>query len=75
MTYFILPQIEYYVQPNNLKLSINLKNTYNKTKFINTSLKFYLDKIKLLIEQNLHNWSIIKKYTNNIKTVSSKIFN
>ena len=61
MTYYILPQIEYDINPNNLKLVFD--NTDMEI-LINPSLKKYISKIKCLISKHLHDWSNIKKYTN-----------
>ncbi|MBN20739.1 MAG: hypothetical protein CL678_05560 [Bdellovibrionaceae bacterium] len=85
MTYFTVPQIEYNIQPNNLKLSIINKNDNDKDKhdkdkhdkendtLINPSLKIYLNKIKNLIEHNLSNWDTIKKYTNPYEFIHTNI--
>ena len=61
MTYFILPQIEYDMKPNNLKITFD---TPNQEILINPSLKKYISKIKSLISKHIHEWSNTKKYTN-----------
>tara|TARA_B110001454_G_scaffold18483_1_gene16948 strand:- start:2277 stop:3494 length:1218 start_codon:yes stop_codon:yes gene_type:complete len=75
MTYFTVPQIEFNILPNNLKLSIINKDKNDKEIdiFINPSLKIYLNKIKNLIEHNLSNWDIIKKYTNPYEFIHTNI--
>lgn len=70
MTYFILPQIECDINPNNLKLAFD---TADKEILINPSLKKYISKIKCLISKHLHDWSNIKKYTNPYEFIHTNI--
>tara|TARA_Y100000813_G_scaffold193285_1_gene172380 strand:- start:240 stop:1421 length:1182 start_codon:yes stop_codon:yes gene_type:complete len=70
MTYYILPQIEYDINPNNLKLVFD--NT-DMEMLINPSLKKYISKIKCLISKHLHDWSNIKKYTNPYEFIHTNI--
>ena len=89
MTYFILPQIEFNIRANNLKLSINDNQDYNckqkntnykqentnkyNNTFINPSLRKYLAKIKGLIDLNISDWDSIKKYTNPYEFIHTNI--
>ncbi len=69
MTYYVLPQIEYNITSNNLKISFSDKNQ-NIRQY---SLKKYLNKIKSLIDKHIKDWDIIKKYTNPYEFIHTNI--
>ena len=70
MTYFLLPQIEYNIRASNLKITINDKQ---QNVFINPTLKKYLEKIKGLIDKNIDDWDVTKKYTNPYEFIHTNI--
>ena len=70
MTYFILPQLEYDITPNNLKL---IFDSHESEHLINPSLKKYISKIKCLISKHINEWSNIKKYTNPYEFIHTNI--
>lgn len=64
MLYFLLHQIKYILNPNNIKLKFEKYNDDNNSPHISKSLSIYLNKTKGDISNYLSNWDIIKRYTN-----------
>ena len=60
MTYYMLPNIEYYIRDVNIKIAFNEKTKKEPKKIY--SLQKYLSKIKSLIDKHITDWEIIKKY-------------
>ena len=63
MLYFILHQIKYILNPNNIKLKFEKYNDDSNSPYISKSLSIYLNKTKGDISNYLSNWDIIR-YTN-----------
>ena len=59
MSYFLLPQINYIIKPENLEIKINKSDVK-----INKSLNQYLNSMKTEIDNYTTQWDIYKKYTN-----------
>ena len=64
MLYFLLHQIKYILNPNNIKLKFEKYNDDSNSPYISKSLSIYLNKTKGDISNYLSNWDIIKRYTN-----------
>lgn len=71
MTYYMLPNIEYYIRDVNIKIAFNEKTIKEPKKIY--SLQKYLSKIKSLIDKHIADWEIIKKYTNPYEFVHTTI--
>ena len=68
MSYFILPQLNYAIDPNNLELSIG-----KSTNIISKSLFNYLNEMKGQIDNYSMHWDIYKKYTNTYEYIHTVI--
>ena len=64
MLYFLLHQIKYILNSNNIKLKFEKYNDDSNSPYISKSLSIYLNKTKGDISNYLSNWDIIKRYTN-----------
>ena len=73
MSYFILQEIEFKVNPNNLKLSFIENNNINKNDNLNPSLREYLNKSKTNISEYNDKWNNFKKYTYPYEFIHSTI--
>lgn len=70
MTYFTLPQIEYNIRPQNLKIMFD---NLEKEQVINPSLKKYVSIIKSLISKHIYDWANLKKFTNPYEFIHTNI--
>jgi 23S rRNA U2552 (ribose-2'-O)-methylase RlmE/FtsJ/virulence-associated protein VapD len=68
MSYFILPQLNYTIDPNNLELSIG-----KSSNIISKSLFNYLNEMKGQIDNYSMHWDIYKKYTNTYEYIHTVI--
>ena len=74
MLYYLLPEINKKINPNDLKLNlINKENGQINEIFISKSFWKYLNKLKLLINKHSDSWDITKKYTNPYEFIHTNI--
>jgi len=72
MSYYVLPNIFYNINENNLKINFTKKKM---ELFINKNLHKYLNKEKQRIQNYPQDWDIIKKYRNPYEFINSIIPN
>ena len=74
MLYYLLNQVKYKIQPENIKINFTLKNENNGTPlYISKSLSKYLNEAKQQIANYNGNWDNVKKYTNPFEFIHTNI--
>ena len=74
MLYYLLNQIKYRIQPENIKINFSLKNNNEgEHLYISKTLAKYLNDAKQQISNYNGNWDNVKKYTNPFEFIHTNI--